>query len=107
MLSGGCCHSSGPPSENKRNGNDKQIGLCEKAVKAAEHEGNGDTNCSWCHWNGSQRLGKRTREIGNQMKNQDHSDYSIVKIGQNSVKIPEGLKRLAVTPVEAYQQMLV
>ena len=43
-----------------------------RAEKAMEHEGNGDTNCSWCTWNGPKGL-------GDQGKNRDHLDNSIVE----------------------------
>ena len=56
-----------------------------------------DTNCKWCTWNSLQRLGKETGRIENQRKNQDHLDYSIVEVSQNTQKSPRDLKRLAVT----------
>ena len=37
--------------------------------KAVEHESDGDINCNWCTWNGSERLGMEIRENGNQKKN--------------------------------------
>ena len=46
-----------------------------------EHEGDGDTNCNWSVGNGYQKLGKRPWGIGNQMKNQNYQDHSILKIG--------------------------
>ena len=47
-----------------------------------EHEGDGDTNCSWCTWNGPQKLGKGTGGIRNQKENRYH--HSIVKNGKNT-----------------------
>ena len=41
-------------------------------------------------------LGMETGGIGNQKKNQDHSDYSIVKINMNTKKSPGVQRRLAV-----------
>ena len=40
---------------------------------------------------------KKPGRNGNQTKNRDHPDYSIVEIGQNTEKSPEDLMRLAVT----------
>ena len=34
--------------------------------KTVKHEGDSDTNCSMCTWNGLQRLGKKIRRAGNQ-----------------------------------------
>ena len=55
----------------------------------------------------SQRLGKKTGRIGNQRKNQDHSDYSFVEISLNAEKSPGNLRRLDVTktPVNDLQLM--
>ena len=61
-----------------------------------EHEGDGDTNCNWCTWNNPQRIGKGTGRLGNNRTSGDHQDYSIIKIGQNTEKSPEDLRRLAV-----------
>ena len=41
-------------------------------------------------------LEKKTEGIGNPMKNQDHSDYSMVKANQNTQKSPGDQRRLAV-----------
>ena len=35
----------------------------ELKKKSVEHVGNGDTNCSWCTWNGAQILGKKLEEV--------------------------------------------
>ena len=50
------------------------IGSCQRAEKVVEHRGNGDTNNSLYIWKSSQRLGKKTDGIGNQMKNWYHLD---------------------------------
>ena len=47
--------------ENKKIG--KYLDLAREQVKAMEHEGDGDTNISWCTWNGLQMLGKETGGI--------------------------------------------
>ena len=55
------CHFSKPQSGSKRKRNNTQIpGSCQKAEKAVEHEGDGNTSCSWCCWNGPQKPGKET-----------------------------------------------
>ena len=53
--------------------------------KSMEHQNDGDTNCSCCTWNGPQRIEEEIR-TEHQRKNQDHSNYNIVEIGQ---KYPE------------------
>ena len=45
----------------------------------------------------TQRLGKKSGGIGNQKKNQDHSELNIIKIGLNIQKSPEDMRRLSVT----------
>ena len=52
-----------------------------------KHEGDGDTNNSQCALNGPQRFGKNG-ESGNQRKDQDHPDNSIVEISKNTEKSP-------------------
>ena len=55
----------------------------------------GDTNCSWCTWNGHQRIGKRIETVENRRKILVHSDYSIAEIDQHTEKSPADVKRLA------------
>ena len=57
---------------NNKNNNREIFRFCQIAEKPVERESNGDTNCSWCTWNSSQRLGKETGGIGNLIKNRDH-----------------------------------
>ena len=52
--------------------------------KAVEHEGDGDINCSWCAWNGPNRLGEWTG--GNKRKNHAHLDYNVALIDRNTQK---------------------
>ena len=59
----------------------------------------GDTNYSLCAFNGPQRIGKRIETVGNRRKNRDHSDYSIVEIGQNTEKSPGDLRRRSVAQI--------
>ena len=73
-----------------------------------EHEGDCDTSCNWCTWNNSQRIDKGTKRLGNKRTSEDHPDYNIIKINQNSKKSPRDLERFAVTqtPVRNHQLTL-
>ena len=66
-----------------------------------EHVSDCDTNCN-CHVLYShQRISRETKRLGNKRTSGDHPKYSIVKIGQNTKKSSEDLKRLVIqTPVE-------
>ena len=84
-----------PLSENQRERKEIQVlGLCQGTKKAVEHEGDGDTKCNWCSWNGPQKLGDYFGRVGNQGTNRDYPDYSIVEIGQNTENGPGDLRRL-------------
>ena len=74
-----------------------------------KHAGNGDTNCSWCSWNGPQKIREVIGTVGNRRTSQDHPNYNIVKIGQKTKKSPGDLRKFAVTqtPVKYYQLTLV
>ena len=74
-----------------------------------EHKGDGDTSSDWCTWNNPQGHGKGNRRFGNQRKSEDHPDYNIIKISQNTEKSPGDLWRLAATavPVENHRLTLV
>ena len=82
---------------------------CQRTKKTEEHEVDSDTNCNLCPWNRPQTLGKKTRAIGKQRKNGDHSDFSIDKIDKNTHNNPGHLKGFAVTqtPVKVLQLRLV
>ena len=73
-----------------------------------EREYDGDTNCNWDTWI-SQTLGNKTEKIGNRRTNEDHPDYSITEIGQNTENSPGDLRRFSVsqTPVRNHQLTLV
>ena len=85
------CGSSGTSSENKRKQNERQIlNSCERA-EDVEYEVDDDISCSWCTWNGFQRLKKKkkkkkkkVKDIGNQRKNKDDTDHSLVEINSNT-----------------------
>ena len=74
-----------------------------------KHDVDGDTNCSWCNWNGLQSFRKEIRTSGHQRKNGNYQDYSIVEIVHNIEKSPSELRGLAVTqtPVKDHQSTLV
>ena len=69
-----------------------------------EHEVDGDTNCNWCTWNNPQRVGTWTGGFENKRTREDHPNYSIIKISQNTEKSPADLRRLAViqTPMKKF-----
>ena len=56
-----------------------------------DHESASDSNCYLCAQNNPQRLDKGTIRLRNQRTSEDHSDYSIIKIGQNTEKSPGDL----------------
>ena len=63
---------------------------------------------NWYAWNNLQRLGKETGRLGNKKTSGDHSDYSIIKIGQNTEKSPGDLRRLVTqTPVKNHSPTMV
>ena len=45
-----------------------------------EHQNDGDTNCNWSTWNGSQRFGKEAGRIEKKMARGDYLHDSIFKI---------------------------
>ena len=70
-----------------------------------EHEDDGDTNCNWRVRYRQQRTGG----FGNKRTSEDHLNYYIIEIGQNTEKSLGDLKRLAITqtPVEDHHLMLI
>ena len=72
-----------------------------------EHESEGDTNCSRCSSDDPQRIAKGTEWLKIQ-RSGNHSDDSIIKIGQDPGKSPGDLKRLAAiqNPVKKHPLML-
>ena len=60
-----------------------------------EYESDGDTQCNWCSWYSHQNIGTVTGGLGNKRMSGDHPNYSIIKIGQNTEKSSEELRRLA------------
>ena len=62
-----------------------------------EHEGDRDISCNWCARNNLPRFGKGTGRLRIQRTSENHLDNIIIKIGQNTEKSPEDLRRLAVS----------
>ena len=58
----------------------KIIGPCLRTEAAAENQDRGESNCSWCAWNGSKSLGKEAEGIGNSRKQLDHPEQKSPKI---------------------------
>ena len=54
----------------------------------------------------SKGLDEEAGRVGNRRMNRQNSKYSIVKIGQNTVKSPGDMRRLGVIPVNDHQLML-
>ena len=64
----------------------KYLEFTRKKLPIMEPEGNWDINCNL--WDDSQRIGTRTGRRKNKRKSGEHSDYSIIKISQNTEKSP-------------------
>ena len=88
---------------------DKYQDLVRDLKKAMELESDGDTDCNWGTRNSHQRIDTETGGPGDKRMSRDHSNYSIIEIGQNIKKSPGDLRRLNVTqiPVENHQLTLV
>ena len=54
------------------------IWIFSECWKTMEHEGDDDNKYSWSSLNNFQMFGKKTRENGNQRKDPNYTDYSIV-----------------------------
>ena len=93
--------------ENKKK--DKYLDLVWELKKTVEYECDDDTNCNQCSWYSHQRFGTVTWGIGNKRTSGDHSNYSLIKIDQNTEKSPGDLRGLAITqtPVRNHQLTLV
>ena len=65
--------------------------------KTMEDAGDNYTNCNWCVWNSNLRITKGTGGLGSWWMSGDHPNYYIIENGQNTVKSPGDLRRLAVT----------
>ena len=89
MLNSGLCHSGWPQgkTERKQKKKDKYLDLArELKKKTMEHESDIDTNSNWFAQYSHQKIGTGTEGVGNKRTSGDHSNYSIIKIGQNTKK---------------------
>ena len=75
------------------NNNKKSVEL----KKTMEHESDGDNNCNRCSWYSHRRIGTGNGGLGNEKTSEDHPNYDIVAIGQNTEKSPGNFRTLAVT----------
>ena len=71
----------------------KYVDLLE-SFKTVEHQGDGETNCSWCTWNGLQVLRKKSGGIGDQKKNRDQPDQSTVRSARILWRVQETWRNL-------------
>ena len=78
---------------------DKYLDLATKLKNYMEHESDSDTNCYWCARHSHQRIGTGTGGLANKRMRGNHSNYSIIQIGQNTEKSLGDLRRLAVTQI--------
>ena len=63
---------------------DKYLDFARELNKAMEHSNDGGTNCSWCAWNGLQRLCKGAGVSEDQKRNRDHPGHSTFEISKNT-----------------------
>ena len=63
-------------------------------LKNVEHVDDADASWKRRTWNDPKRIEKKIETVGNQRRNRDYSDYSIVDISQNNEKIPGDLLSL-------------
>ena len=77
-----------------------------RELKKCRRENDSDTNCTWHTQYSHQRL---IKELGNKKTSEDHPNYCIVEIGQNTEESPGDLRRFAVTQtlVEKHQLRLM
>ena len=76
---------------------DKYLNLDRELKKTMEHAGDNYTNCNLCICNSNWRNTKGTGGLGSWWTSGDHPNYNITENGQNTVKSPGDLRRLAVT----------
>ena len=63
-----------------------------------EFASDGNTSYNWCICYSHHNIGTRIRELGNKRTTEDHLNYNIVEIGQNTEKSPGDLRRLTIIP---------
>ena len=65
-----------------------------RELKNVKHESDVCTNCNYCFSYGHEKIDSRTGGLGNKRTNDDHPNYSIIKIGQNTEKSSGDLRTL-------------
>ena len=85
---------------------DKYLDLAKEQKQRTEHESDDNTNCDWCSWQSHQRFDIGIGGLENWWTSGDHSNYSIIEIGQNTEKSPGDLRRLAVTQTSVKDHQL-
>ena len=87
----------------------KYFDLARELKKIMEHQGDNYTNRDGNFWKSYQKIIKGTGGLGNKKTSEDHLNYCIIEIGQNTEKSPGDLKRLAVTqtPMKVHQLKLM
>ena len=84
--------------ENKSKKKSKYLNLAwELEKKTVEHENDVYTNCKWCSWYSHQMIDKETGGFGNNRTSEDHPNFCITEIDQNTVKGSGDFRKLAVT----------
>ena len=71
-----------------------------------DHESDGDTNGNWCTQYSHHKISIGTGGLENKKISGDHPNYSIVGIGQNTVRSPGDLRTLAVTQTPVRNQWM-
>ena len=110
LVNNGLSRFGWPQGKTERKPKERQVsGSCPRTEKNMEHKSDGDTSYNWCTWFSHQMMNKRTGGLGVKRTNEDHSNNSIIEIGQNTKKSPGNLRKLAVTQtrVENHQLTLV
>ena len=69
-----------------------------------KHDVDGDTNCGWSTWNNPKQTCNASGWLENNIV-RDHPDYNIIRIDQDTEKIPGDLKRLAVIKTTVKNQL--
>ena len=73
---------------------EKYLNLASELKKNVKSEGDSSINCSWCVWNGPQRLGEKTGGFRKRKKNREHTHQGITEIGKDTEKCPGYRRRL-------------
>ena len=90
---------------NESEKRDKNLDLAKELKRTMEHESGCDTNRNWHARYSHQMIGRGTGVFGNKRSSEDHPNYSIVEIVQNTEKSPE-LEEIAVTHTQLRNHQL-